>query len=165
MELPRPTTIEINDRKFPIEWGKAIAMLGGFGAKEGYEFEVAHAGDQEIGFYHLPAGRTTRVVKIVKEVNCTERLIQGEGWFLRALANGGGVEWRSFDADAGRVSEVGYGLGDTIMWGAGKKEARILTIADRPFTDDMETSVALSAATLPVGFLRKLEEFTRNVRP
>lgn len=158
-ELLRPTSVEIEGQTVDINWGEAIAMLGGIDGS-GYNYEVAYAADREIGFYHIPAGKTTRVVKIVQEVRCTERLVQGEGWMLVAWANGD-VNWWSFDADTGRTSDVCYGLGDTIVWGAGAKEMRALTTSDRPFTEDMEVAVDLDSPELPIGFWSLFRELMK----
>ncbi len=142
-----------------INYDQPIPMLGGFQNGK-YDFEPISVEGLEAGFYHINAGETTRVVKIVKEVRCGERLEQGKGWFLKMNSLGDTTYYR-FDADRGSPQSVTYGLGDIIVWGA-QTEARIATFSDRPFTDEMEVGIEIGSKQLPGEFWTEYNQLLKS---
>lgn len=92
-------------------------------------------------------------------------LVQGSGRFLKA-SHDGSIQLEQFDLSSGNVRGVTYGKGDTIVWGAGKEDLRVLTRSDRPFTDDMEVAVEIGSTDLPLEFWKKYQEMIlRTSRP
>ncbi|MDO8503872.1 MAG: hypothetical protein Q7S60_04265 [bacterium] len=159
--LQRPDQVEFAHGKREVAHVSTEAMLGGFG-NGGYNYEVITADGLEAGFYLIPAGLTTRVVKVVQEGRCVEKLVQGAGWFLK-IGKNGIIEVREFDAEQSQVGSVFYKEGDTIVWGA-KKDMRVLTFADRPFTDEMEIVIERDGPKLPREFWDKYDELIRMTK-
>lgn len=145
----RPQEVEFAGYKRQIQYDSVEPMNGGFG-KGGYDYEVIRVDALEAGIYHIPRGQTTRVVEIVQEVKCGERLVEGSGWFLK-IDKHGMIQLKEFDSNGRPPGDVFYGEGDTIVWGA-KTDMRAVTFSDRPFAGDMEVNVEIDDPNLPKEF-------------
>lgn len=149
-EFQRPTHVEIDGQPRAVEWGQAIAMLGGLAVKGGYEFEEAKLETGEVvGFYHLPAHVPTRVVRITGEVECRERVVQGVGLFV-SQAPRGDITFQTQEANSSR--EVWYSTGSVVVWIGGNNGARILSRTKPEFTTDMEIPIKVDSLEIPDKF-------------
>lgn len=159
LHLERPTHVEIGEEILAVAYGHVFEMNGGIEGG-GYEFEEAVVGTESAGFYHIPRGRTTRVVHIVGDVVFRERPIQGDGWFLGVNPKGDVIA-HAFD-EATPLPDVVYGKGWKVVWGAKERGARILARSEPAFTDDMEVPIAPFSPELPGKFWKKFQELEQS---